>query len=307
MATAAIQRTQSFGDRGPRLRVLDGGLSPAERDELAFFFCRYEEEIGQRSTHGAMLAAWGGTSGGEPHDAHERMAELVDSRAISRAGRIRAALRMLHHHDVVVLWRLFGPRNLATARPELGDASPLADLTDACERAREELALRSGEAREERVAAALETSGAAIRADAEREFWRCAGRLLRLDERAAHHRAVLARPAATDATRARSGAALGDIEHRRVLVTLELRAWLAGATYDGLPAARCTACASADRELSAQDALRIRLATSSLPKGPQRDAQVERRRLFIVDVKRDAATLRLRASRAYQAAKESLR
>ena len=151
--------------------------------ELHDFWCAFEATIGFRSTFSAMLAAHAGvTMGSGPPSGWDPYAEVMDQ--IGAGSRTYRALRRLGTDDLVVLYRLFGPRNPRSEHDALGELSPLAVLTDAAEDARDEIVLRESTRRSDAVGARVAVDVVRRRRELEQLFWSEVGALAKAkDER----------------------------------------------------------------------------------------------------------------------------
>lgn len=159
----------------------DQPLKPWAIEDLIFFFCHYESSAGLKATHIEQLGGGGGSA--ERND--ESAVALLDSGATKRANRIRRALERMGDRDVVVLYRLYGPRNASAEGACFKALAPIADMTPAVDDAREEMALVSGEKRETAVDANFAVSHARRARMLERDFWRAARTIAGLDRRIA--------------------------------------------------------------------------------------------------------------------------
>jgi hypothetical protein len=136
--------TESFSAK--QTHTTSPGLGPMLRGGLEYYFREYAAQIGQRSTFSAMLAAWSGTLGGGAHNGVEDgMAEMLD-RGVVRKGRdiYRALVVMAERgqsRELVVLHRLYGPRNPLAEFPVFGDVAPVIDMTPVVDEYRDALAL----------------------------------------------------------------------------------------------------------------------------------------------------------------------
>lgn len=139
----------------------DGFGWGVDAEELRRFFLEYEATIGFSSTFSAMLAAEAGValgsgvpSGWDPY-----------AKIVHKLTEAKATYRQLRRMDengergsVVVLYRLYGPRNGNTERTDFGKdavaeiASLLAAYTDAASDARDQLVYSESTQREERTA-----------------------------------------------------------------------------------------------------------------------------------------------------------
>lgn len=240
--------------------------------ELHGFWHWYEADIGFRSTFSAMLAAHAGVALGEgPPMGWDPYAEIVET--ISDGTRIYRALRRMHTADVVVLYRLYGPRRPSDEHEALGELGPLAPLTAAARQAREDIVLARSTPESERVAERVATQQDARRARLEEFFWREVGRLTKLEAKL---------------PRARTAARQVEIARRIAEVRDILRAVVGAYQSDGVVRATIGAIESTDREVTLQDAVRARLAA--------RDAS------FVAEVRREATAMRVAALEAYREA-----
>ena len=277
-----------------------------------------------------LVTAWPSTSGRTLNygDEEDRMVGLIDAgrRNDKNRGPLERATRVLERlrrmidkpsgwRHVEVLRRLCGPRRAAADYATLGDVAPIATLTAAVAEARDALALAEGEARDERTAAAWDDNHPRLQRDTERRFWKAAGMPSQLRARAEASRAeaLVAEAAGKGEARARLEASARWCETRAALLDDELPTTLAGLLYEyeiraanyeqGRLSARLSAMASADREITAEDALRVRLAPAAphLPKAA-RAAHDAARKAFAVEVRRQAERLRIAAAGAYREA-----
>lgn len=240
--------------------------------ELHDFWCAYEGEIGFRSTFSAMLAAHAGVALGEgPPMGWDPYAEIVDT--ISSGTRVYRALRRMQTADVVVLYRLYGPRTPSSEHAALGELAPLAVLTEAARTAREEIVLVRSTPASERVASQVAREQKKRRAGLEEFFWAEAGRIAKLEAK---------RP------RAKTPARHAELARRIAEGREVLRAVLGAYQSDGVVRATIGAIESTDREVTLQEAVRTRLAA--------RDAS------FTAEVTREAVAMRATALAAYREA-----
>lgn len=197
--------------------------------ELHDFWCAYEAAIGFRSTFSAMLAAHQGVSlGAGPPGGWDPYAENIDR--ISNGSRTYRALRRLETGDLVVLYRLYGPRNPSNDHAALGDLSPLAALSDAAHEERDALVLRESTRRSDVAGERVEADVRRRREELEEMFWTEVGVIQQTK----------------DARRADAGwVFLGQI--------------LDAHACDGAIRARIGAIESTDREISVDTAIRIKL------------------------------------------------
>ncbi len=276
--------------------------------ELRDFFRCYESNAGFSSTFGAMLAALMRCSiGNGPPAGWDPYADAID-----RTSRGTAVYRTLQRmaaepHHVTVLVRLYGGRADDDGYREFGDLAPLVSLTRAAEEIRETLVLVESEPRAERTGARVADARREHRDTVCRDFWHEAG------ERAAaieQHGRLVDRLAALQ-SRANAGEELGagslralasgDMRLRdiacRIKASDELLGMLLKAyRYDGEARARAGAIAGADREVSAEDAVRAILARK---KGdPDRV-------VFAVEARREAEAMRKAAHAAYKLARRA--
>ncbi len=146
-------------------------LPPQDVLDLRYFFDGWEGEA-LRANGGAESTDGGPTA----YDAGQ--VRLVDSRGTARANRVRVRLArmMVSGQDafVVALFRLYGPRAPGTPIADFRDLAPLADLTDAVDHARRELARKVGAERSATTLATATSANRASAADAEAMFWTAA-------------------------------------------------------------------------------------------------------------------------------------
>lgn len=159
----------------------DGFGWGVDADELRRFFLEYEATIGFSSTFSAMLAAEAGVAfGSGSPTSWDRYAKIVHE--LTKA---KATYRTLRHMDengergsVVVLFRLYGPRNGNTERTDFGKdavaeiASLLAMYTTAASDARDQLVYTESTLREERTAALVGRTQAQMCEELDELFWR---------------------------------------------------------------------------------------------------------------------------------------
>lgn len=296
---AEIDRKRAAEDLGPGLISPDGAIRAASRGGPPIL--TIDDLITARPTSKGSPAAW--------DDVESRMVALVDSGSVRRAGVVRSALRQVHPRHLVVLYRVCGPRNGHAEHAVFGDLAPIADLTDAAETLRDHYALRLGVEREADVTA---TSAAALDALLEERagwFWRAAQEEHDLRARAyvSEGRALLAETEAAERARllARAERRRKEADLRRTEQGLALRAHEA-AVRDGARgslSARLSALASADREISAADALSRRLAEKPSATATKEARARHKAELasFVGDVAADAKKLWIAASLAYLA------
>jgi hypothetical protein len=308
--------TESFSAK--QTHTTSPGLGPMLRGGLEYYFREYAAQIGQRSTFSAMLAAWSGTLGGGAHNGVEDgMAEMLD-RGVVRKGRdiYRALVVMAargQSRELVVLHRLYGPRNPLSEFPVFGDVAPVIDMTPVVDEYRDALALEEGERRGDHLALVYDAEAVnKWRVDLEAEMARVNGILDRLDERIEERQAIEHATVAISRTysdrRRQITAEL--IERRagwhRFLADLEDRAERQDMRDPAL-AARLSAMAGADREITHTEALRRRM-TGAGPADPQARAAFQAaRKAFVARARKEAERLRLDASNAYVEAREAVR
>lgn len=232
----------------------------------------------------------------------------------SRAREVRAALERLAGtgHDVV-LYRLYGPacsetglvasipidpiiRDAVGVKGSGGDElARLADLTEAAERVREEMACDDGLAREATVSETLVESSGELKAKHEALFWEAARVEAKLAAKIAARRGK--RRCKAEVTRV--------LEARHAAWRDVMKKCLDAHRYDGLVAAKISALAAADKELSASAALRERLRPPSSALHREERERRERERLDLAhEVRKQAEALRVAASVAYRAARD---
>lgn len=243
--------------------------------ELREFWCGYESAIGFRSTFSAMIAAHQGIAlGSGPPAGWDPYAEVIDR--LSSGRRLYRALRRLGTADVVVLWRLYGPRNPQRDVPSLGDLSPLAELTTAAQGAREAIVLRESTRRSDGVGPRTAAALARRREELVEMFWIEVTEIRRVEERA---------------PRVRSDRRLAELQ-ARVDAGWKLLGQLNDAIqYDGTIRAQVGAIEGTDREVTVGDAVRARAKDKA----------------FVDEVKREAGAMRERALSAYRAARAAER
>lgn len=148
--------------------------------ELKRFFLEYEATVGFSSTFSAMLAAEAGVSFGSGAPTNwDPYAKIVHK--ISEGKRTYRTLKRMDESgdraSVVVLYRLYGPRNGSTERADFGKdavaeyATLLVAYTDAAEAAREDLVLRESSVREEQTASRVAKSRRNAADELEEMFW----------------------------------------------------------------------------------------------------------------------------------------
>jgi hypothetical protein len=315
----AAATTITFGGRptGRSGRSDEYGFG-ADARELQAFFCGYEASVGFGSTYHAMISAWAGVRHGSgPPASWDPYAAIVHK--ISEGMSVFRALKLLdeggHTEDVVVLFKLYGPRS-PHERVEFGDLAPLAIYTQAAADARDQIAARLGTVREEGLGDRVERDHATVRRELERDFWREAGRIARLLEQ---HGKWVDRLDALQ-SRENAGAELGPrcvgwlADGHRRLAELEARIRaseqlqgqiLDAYLYDGRLRARLGALAGADREVTVEDAIRARLdqPARAASCADAKAAWKAAKRAFIDQVRTEAGKLRRRAHAQYRAAK----
>jgi hypothetical protein len=305
--------TESFGAKS--IHTTSPGLGPVLRGGLEFFFREYEAAIGQRSTFSAMLAAWSGTLGGGAHNGVEdAMAEMLDRGVVHKGREIYRALVVMANRgqdaELVVLHRLYGPRNPLAEFPVFGDVAPIVDMVPAVDAYREQLALEEGERRSDHLALVYDAAAAnRWRESVEEEIAYVNTILERLDAKIEErHAAEVASVAINRSVSDRRRQITAELVEKRAswerfLVTLEIRATRRDIRDSALNA-RLSALAGADKEITHAAALRQRMVGQG-PSDPQARAAFQAaRRSFVAKARKEAEGLRLNASQAYVAARE---
>ncbi len=286
-------------------------ISIPHEEEIREMFMNYESAIGFRSNQGAAVAALEGMRGCFDVWRESDLERAIDSGKVAEASLVRKTLMRMqetgHTRDVVVLWRMLGPRK-PSDNGALTPFEPIADMVTEVESAREEMALFLGEERQERVSATFGVVD--MKATLEREFWEIAGDVNdingRIEARMASGRCHHTKRSAeiTNAMQARYEffyEALGKrLEAFRTAESAQLSAEL-------------TALASGDHEKTHAEAIRVQLAAYDGPrddrgnplKGDQLAAWTSRRSGFISRVRIEALMLYVAAGAAYSKATEA--
>jgi hypothetical protein len=279
--------------------------------DLMRFWREHEAAIGIRSNFGSMLAALEGMAAGsgppagwDPHS--ERIEEI---------GRCRRTWQVLRAMDargqtveIVALHRLYGDVMCPVGyRGTFGDLAPLVSLTDAASAARDRLAADAGAEREEAVIEPASRAMAHGRARIEGDIESAVEAANRVVDQIDKLGVLIGRDqarASKSPDEPLSPVAAGR-PRRHADLTRRLAGWdahiaiLQGAvTCDGVLRARHGALASADHEITVDDAIQQTLRQTA------RD--VAARSAFVVAVSMDAKALKVRAHEAYRAAKHSV-
>lgn len=261
--------------------------------ELRAFFTAYESDVRFTSTFSAMLAAAAGVAvGSGPPTGWDPYADVID--LISRGTRVYRTLRRMdaagHDAHVRVLYRLHGPRNGSTERPEWGELAPLAVVTAAAEDARADFVFTESSRREERVGPRVAHDHRRRCAEIATLFWQEVGVIARSDAKA---------------KRARTLASRAHAERRSIAGRQLLKQLLDGYGYDGTLRARLGAITSTDRELTVEDAIRAKLDARKRSPGDREAfaAWSAERKTFVAQVLAEAEAMRREAHAAYRSAK----
>lgn len=307
---------------GRRKKLARGAAGARDADLLALLGLRLEEVERPILTHDDMVTARPTSKGGGggPGAADERLLALAWHGVSRRVRAVREALSRMTTADVVVLYRVLGPRNLHQealtygAKSPLGELSPLAPLTAAAEEAREEVAAEAGLLLEEGATRHVDELGAVRADELETAFWEAAA-----EEVDARARAYVQRGRARLLREERAAGGLveersiREHEERAARADRLAEAWRVAqgraleafrADAEGAPARRLgatyAALAAGDRATSAEDAVRRALAPARPGATAEERAQHEARRAdFLRRATVDARRLWADASRAY--------
>ncbi len=216
----------------------DGKGWGIDAENLRKFFCEYDATIGFRSTFSAMLAAHAGVQLGAGSQAGwDPYAEIIDR--ITAGSRVYRRLRLMampvedhglgQVEHVVVLWRLYGPRNGRTERTDFGSGAPgvwaslLASMSETAEDARADLVLRESTIRSESVGSQVGRNRKQFLRDFEELFWQEASTVTRLEAQVADAVDADTR----EARRVRADAAIASLRERAEAATESTRTKLA--------------------------------------------------------------------------------
>ncbi len=287
--------------------------------EIRDFFRHYEAMIGWGSTFSMMLAAASGFDVGMgPPDDWDPFAKIVD--ILRKHRHVHQTLCQMdsdgHPDSVRVLATLYAPHRHYPGDEDgvWGELAALAPLSETVVMLRDDMAAVSGEIREVAVGRRTAASAKRQRAKLATEFWREVVRReklmqthARLERRLAY---VQAKKDAGEPleVRERKDLETGQAELRSIEIRHRAMHELLGKiieayNYDGVLRARIGAMVAADRELTANDAIRSKLAGESTGTKEERTVAKDGRKSFVAQVRLEAGVMRKRAHADYAEAR----